>query len=277
MKKTVSAALCSAMALTLAACSSNSGSTSTTSSDASSVADSQTSTVAKSTEPETEILIGISPDYPPYESKSSSGEMEGFDLEMTEWIFNYLNEQGHNYTYDFEELSFDTIISALQAGQIDLGISGFTYDESRKGIFSDSYYDSAQVLVVAEDSEVTSTDDLNGKQVGAQMGTTGEDAANGIEGAEVVPTKDANIMMENLKAHGLDAVVIDKAVADKYVSEGGFKIVGEDLMEEENIIYSTEAHQDLMDQINDAIKAFKESEDYQTLTEKWFSSAEAAE
>ena len=84
-------------------------------------------------------------------------------------------------------------------------------------------------------------------------------------------------MMENLKAHGLDAVVIDKAVADKYVSEGGFKIVGEDLMEEENIIYSTEAHQDLMDQINDAIKAFKESEDYQTLTEKWFSSAEAAE
>ncbi len=269
MKKTVSAALCSAMALALAACSSNTASSTASTSSAAS------STAASTTEPETTILIGISPEYPPYESKSSSGEMEGFDLDMTEWIFNYLNEHGHNYKYDFEELSFDTIISALQAGQIDLGISGFTYDENRQGIFSDSYYDSAQVLVVAEDSEVTSTNDLNGKLVGAQMGTTGEDAANGIEGAEVQAVKDANVMMENLKAHGIDAVVIDKAVADKYVSEGGFKIVGEALMDEENIIYSTEDHQELMDQINEAIQAFKESEDYKTLTETWFAAGSA--
>ncbi len=113
MKKTVSAALCSAMALALAACSSNTASSTASTSSAAS------STAASTNEPETTILIGISPDYPPYESKSSSGEMEGFDLEMTEWIFNYLNEHGHNYKYDFEELSFDTIISALQAGQID--------------------------------------------------------------------------------------------------------------------------------------------------------------
>lgn len=263
MNKTASAALCSVFALAMAACSSNAGSTSS--------ASSASSTAAASTEPETTILIGISPDYPPYESKSASGEIEGFDIDMTKWIFDYLNENGHNYKYEFEELSFDTIISSLQAGQIDLGISGFTYDEDREGIFSDSYYDSAQVLVVSEDSDVTSTDDLNGKTVSAQMGTTGEDVANGIEGAKVQAVSDANVMMENLKAHGIDAVVIDRAVADKYVAEGGFKVVGEDLMDEENIIYSTEDHQDLMDQINEAIKAFKESEDYQTLTETWFS------
>lgn len=267
MKKTASAALCSVFALAMAACSSAPAA----SSEKSSAAASSTASSAATADAQT-ILIGISPDYPPYESKSPSGEIEGFDPDMTEWIFNYLNEHGHNYKYEFEELSFDTIISSLQAGQIDLGISGFTYDEDRKGIFSDSYYDSAQVIVVAEDSEVTSKEELNGKTVGAQQGATGEQAAATIEGANVQATADANLMMENLKAHGLDAVVIDKAVADKYVSQGGFKIIGENLMDEENIIYSTEDHQDLMDQINEAIKAFKESDDYQTLTAEWFGS-----
>lgn len=261
MKKTVSAALCSVMALAMAACSSSSNASSTASTaDVSSNANAEAQT----------ILIGISPDYPPYESKSASGEIEGFDPEMVEWMFNYLNENGHNYKYEFEELSFDTIISSLQAGQIDLGVSGFTYDADRQGIFSDSYYDSAQVIVVAEDSDITGAADLNGKTVGAQQGATGEQAAAEIEGAEVQATADANLMMENLKAHGIDAVVIDKAVADQYVRQGGFKIVGESLMDEENIIYSTEDHQELMDQINEAIAAFKESDAYTELTEKWF-------
>ena len=262
MKKTVSAALCSVMALAMAACSSSSNASSAAGStaDASSNANAEAQT----------ILIGISPDYPPYESKSASGEIEGFDPEMVEWMFNYLNENGHNYKYEFEELSFDTIISSLQAGQIDLGVSGFTYDPDREGIFSDSYYDSAQVIVVPEDSDITGKEDLNGKTVGAQQGATGEQAAAEIEGAEVQATADANLMMENLKAHGIDAVVIDKAVADQYVNQGGFKIVGENLMDEENIIYSTEDHQELMDQINEAIAAFKESDAYTELTEKWF-------
>lgn len=217
------------------------------------------------------ILIGISPDYPPYESKSTSGEIEGFDVEMTKWIFDYLNENGHNYTYEFVELSFDNIISALQAGQIDLGISGFTYDEKREGIFSDSYYDSAQVIVVKNGSDIQSSADLAGKKVGAQQGTTGQEAAESIEGAEVSVLSDAKIMMETLKADGLDAVIIDKAVADNYAATGEFTVLDEQLIDEENIIYTTEANQALLDEVNGAIKAFKESDEYQTLTDKWFS------
>ena len=102
------------------------------------------------------MLIGISPDYMPYEGLDSKGQLEGFDIDMTKWLFDYLNENGRNYTYEFKELSFDTIITALQSGQIDLGISGFTYDEEREGIFSDSYYDSAQVIVVDKDSDIQS-------------------------------------------------------------------------------------------------------------------------
>lgn len=258
MKKTVSVALCSLMALSMAACSNGNNASSTASNDAN--AEAKT------------ILIGISPDYPPYESKDASGEIIGFDPEMVDWLFNYLNENGHNYKYEFEELSFDTIISSLQAGQIDLGVSGFTYDPDRAGIFSDSYYDSAQVIIVPEDSTITGAADLNGKTVGAQQGATGETAAQEIEGANVQAVADANLMMENLKAQGIDAVVLDKAVADQYVSKGGFKIVGENLMDEENIIYTSDDQQELMDQINEAIAAFKESDDYAAMTQKWFAS-----
>lgn len=217
-----------------------------------------------------EILIGISPDYPPYESKNTDGEIEGFDVDMTAWIFNWLNENGHDYTYDFVELSFDNIISSLQAGQVDLGISGFTYDEKREGIFSDSYYDSAQVIVVKNGSGIESAADLNGKVVGAQQGATGEEAAASIEGAEVKAVSDVKVLMETLNADGIDAVVLDRAVAQNYEKNGDFTIIGEDLMEEENIVYTTEEHKELLDQVNEAIAAFKASDEYAELTAKWF-------
>ncbi|MCF0245857.1 MAG: transporter substrate-binding domain-containing protein [Ileibacterium sp.] len=229
---------------------------------------------ADSSDKAKEILIGISPDYPPYESKNTAGQIEGFDVDMTDWIFKYLNEHGHNYTYDFVELSFDTIISSLQAGQIDLGISGFTYDEKREGIFSDSYYDSAQVIIVRNDSSVASSADLNGKTVGAQQGATAEQAASSIEGAKVKSVPDVKTLMETLKSDGLDAVVLDQAVANNYAANGDFKVLDEKLLDEKNIIYTTKNNQELLDQVNEAIKAFTASEDYKTLTDKWFGAAE---
>lgn len=244
------------MTFTMAACSS------------STEADKESDSTVKET-----ILIGISPDYPPYESKTTDGEIVGFDPDMTAWLFEYLNENGYNYDYEFVELEFKTIISSLQAGQIDLGISGFTYDPERQGIFSDSYYDSAQVIVVTEDSEITGAADLNGKLVGAQQGTTGEEAANSIEGATVNAVTDAKLMMETLKANGIDAAILDRVVAENYVAAGGYKIVGEELTDEYNLIYSSEANQELMDQINQAIEAFKESDAYEELVAKWFTAS----
>ncbi len=72
------------------------------------------------------ILIGISPDYPPYESLKGD-EMIGFDIDMTKELFAIMKENGDDYEYEFKKLSFDTISTSLIADQIDLGISGFTY------------------------------------------------------------------------------------------------------------------------------------------------------
>lgn len=218
-----------------------------------------------------EIIVGISPDYPPYESIEGD-EIVGFDADMTEWLFNYMKEEeGLDYTFTFKQMSFDTIVSAIQTGQIDLGISGFTYDEDREQAvaFSEPYNDSAQVIVVDADSDITSAADLKDKEVGAQLGATGQTAAESIEGAKVTPVQDVKVLMETLKSHGLDAVVLDTAVANNYAEGGEYKVVGEHLMEEENYIIAAKDNKELLDQVNEAIKAFKESDDYTKLKEKW--------
>ena len=106
--------LTAGMAISLAAC----GSTSTA---ASGSASASTSAEAKT------ILIGISPDYPPFDDLTTDGQLTGFDYDMGEWLFTWLNENGYNYKHEWKQMSFDTIISSIQTDQIDLGISGFTY------------------------------------------------------------------------------------------------------------------------------------------------------
>ena len=215
------------------------------------------------------VLIAVSPDYPPYESLTAANDIEGFDIDMTQWLFDYLNDNGYKYTFEWKQMSFDTIISAIQTDQVDLGISGFTYDEERKVLFSTPYFKSAEVVLVNADSNITKIDDLKGKKIGAQMGTTGESCANEIENAEVMAVEDMGICIQTLKAGGVDAVVCDLAVANNYAATGDFKVLEEMLLDEDNYIIAKEGNNELMDIINQAIEAFKASSDYETLAEKW--------
>lgn len=230
-----------------------------------------TSTEASTSEETKTILVATSPDYPPYENLEN-GEIVGFDADMVDWLFNWLQENGYNYDYEWKQMSFDTIITAIQGDQVDLGIAGFTYDEDRQVLFSDPYYDSAEVVLVNADSDITSVADLDGKKVGAQSGTTGEDCAKEVTDEEnVTAIEDASILVETLKAGSLDAVVLDKPVADNYAANGDYVVLDEALLEENNyIITAEEGKEDLMEAINKAIAAFQESDDYETLVAKWF-------
>jgi polar amino acid transport system substrate-binding protein len=200
--------------------------------------------------------------------------MVGFDIDMGNWLFEYLNDNGRNYKVTWSQMSFDTIISAIQADQVDLGISGFTYDEDRKVLFSDPYFESAEVVLVNADSTITSVADLSGKKVGAQLGTTGEECANDIEGAEVQALEDMGVAMASLKANSLDAVIMDEPVAQQYAATGDYKILDEKLLEEENYVIAKEGNEDLMDDVNEAIAAFNESDYKQELIDKWFVSTD---
>ena len=215
------------------------------------------------------IIIAISPDYPPFDDMDTNGELTGFDVDMGEWIFTWLNENGYNYTHEWKQLSFDTIISAIQADQVDLGLSGFTYDPDRKVLFSDPYYGSAEVIMVAEGSAIKSSKDLSGKNVGAQAGTTGEECANEIDGATVTAMQDMGILVESLKSGGIDALILDKPVADNYAASGSFVVLDEVLIDEETHIIAKEGNTELMDAVNAALKAFLESDECAKLLKKY--------
>ena len=215
------------------------------------------------------IIIAISPDYPPFDDMDTNGELTGFDVDMGEWLFTWLNENGYNYTHEWKQLSFDTIISAIQADQVDLGLSGFTYDPDRKVLFSDPYYGSAEVIMVVDGSDIKSSADLSGKNVGAQAGTTGEECANETAAATVTAMQDMGILVESLKSGGIDALILDKPVADNYAASGAFVVLDEVLIDEETHIIAKEGNTELMDAVNAALKAFLESDDCAKLLKKY--------
>ena len=256
------------MALSLAACGSSSAaaSASTTSNAASSAA---ASTAAAAVGDGQTILIGISPDYPPFDDLTTDGQLTGFDYDMGEWIFNWLNENGYNYKPEWKQMSFDTIISSIQADQIDLGISGFTYAEDRKVLFSDPYYESAQVALVPDDSPLTSTDELAGKTLGCQLGSTGQTVAEEVSPDNTTAVKDMGVAIETLKAGGYDAVILDISVAKNYVAAGGFKMLDGKLLDESCHIIAKEGNTELMDAVNKALAAFLDSDDYNSLKEQY--------
>lgn len=259
MKKFVSAAITAILTLSLTAC----GSGSTASTSASSSAASSASGKAQN------IVIGISPDYPPFDDLTTSGDLTGFDYDMGEWVFTWLNENGYSYTHEWKQMSFDTIISAIQTDQVDLGISGFTYAEDRKVLFSDPYYDSAQVALVTADSPITSTDELKGANLGCQLGSTGETVAEELSPDHTTAVEDMGIAVETLKSGGYDAVILDIAVAKNYAATGNFKMLDDVLLDESTHIIAKEGNTELMDAVNKALAAFLASDDCAKLKEQY--------
>lgn len=215
------------------------------------------------------IIIGISPDYPPYDSLNPDGSITGFDYEMGEWLFEWMNENGYSFTHEWRQLNVDTILSAIQVDQVDLGISGFSYDPKREVLFSDPYYESFEVALVNADSDMTSVADLKGKHVAAQLGTTAEKCAQAIEGARVSSMQDLGIIVEALKGGTFDAVIMEHPVAENYLRGDVYRVLDGTLLEEHNYIIAKEGNTELMDAVNRAIKAFLDSPDYRRIKENY--------
>lgn len=255
MKKLFKGLLIGALVFTMVGCGGNS--------------DNENSSTSSSDDSVT-LTIGVSPDYPPYESLDTNNNIVGFDAEMVKLFEQYLTEnEGVTYKLEFKQMDFDNIITQIQGDQIDLGISGFTYDESRRVEWSDPYTATAQVAVMPSDTDIKEASDLNGKRIAVQTGSTGEVAANEVEGAEIVSMTDVQDMFTGLSSHQYDAVIVDLAVAKNYVNNGNFVYLDESLMDEENFVIAKEGNTELMDKINKCIEQFLASEEYNQLCDEY--------
>ena len=216
------------------------------------------------------IIVGTSPDYPPFETLDSNGNLIGFDIDMMNGLVAYINaQQGTNLVVEFKQMDFNNIIGALQATQIDIGVSGFTYNPERECWFSTPYLNSKQVIITRNDTGITTAADLAGKKVGAGLATTGADAASEIEGVELVQPGDYTVMFQALAAGQLDAVVCDEAVGDNYVAEMGLVKCEEALVDESMSIIANKSNTLVQDAIDQAIAEYVTTDEYQALLVKW--------
>lgn len=221
------------------------------------------------------IRVGISPDYPPYESYENDGTIVGFDVEVSNYIGKFLSEKyGKEYKIELVDMEFMSIISSLNAGTVDLGISCFSYDPERDVLFSDTYLTAGQGMMVAVDSGITSKEQLANTTIAAGEATTGAEEANKIaeelEGVKVI-LGDYDVLTEALRSGAISCIVSELPVIKNYEkNDSAFKVLDEVLTEEETKVIVKKGNDDLLNAVNEAIAAFLADENYDSLVTEYF-------
>ena len=217
------------------------------------------------------LRVGMAADYPPYESYDAAGNVVGLDADIAQMIADELGVE-----LEIVPMEFDTIISAVTAGTVDMGISCFSYTEERAKsvLFTDTYMTSAQSCLASTEYGIDSLDDLQGGLVGAGNGTTGMEVAEAMSSEYGFSTQPGEIavMSESLKSGAMQAIITEKCVCDSYIAAnpGKFQIIADNLTEEEIKAITNMNNDKLQAKVNEIIKAFVASDAYSELVVKWF-------
>ena len=218
------------------------------------------------------LKVGSSVDFAPFEFQDEGQkEYQGFDMDLIRAIGK---EMG--YDVEIQNLGFDGLIPALQGKNIDAIISGMSINDERKQnvLFSDPYYQSGLTMVVRDnETAIKSFQDLKGKKVAVQIGTTSADEVKKIDGVEIKELNTPADCFMELKAGGVDAVVNDRPVNDYYITQNnaqGVKALEEKLTAEDYGIAIGKDNKELQQKVNDALKKLKENGEYDKIFAKWF-------
>jgi ABC-type amino acid transport substrate-binding protein len=214
------------------------------------------------------LTVGSDIPYPPFE-QGKPGEYTGFDIELMEAIGEKIGR-----TPEFQDTSFETIFRDVQQGKFEAVISAATITEEREKAvdFSNPYYLSEQAVLVKEGSDIESLEDLEGKTVAVQQGTTGQELAKEeLGGSEVRPYPEGPDAVNALKAGTVEGVIIDAPVAQNAVEKsGGVEIAEKVPTEEEYGIAVGQGETELLDEINKGLEEVLDDGTYKKIYEKWF-------
>lgn len=212
------------------------------------------------------LVVGMSADYAPYEfhyiDENGKDVIGGFDVDIANEIANKI---GVNLV--IQEMDFDALVSALPAGKVDLVISGMNPTEERAKVvdFSEVYYNSKHgILVRAEDADKYQTfADLEGAKVGVQLGSTQEKIAKTeIPNVNLQQLSNINNLILELKAGKVDAIVMEKPVAEMAVKSNPELAVGKPIYEEQtggNAVGIAKNNPQLLAKVNEVITELNES------------------
>lgn len=219
------------------------------------------------------IVMGTNAEFPPFEY-IEGGEIVGFDVDIAKKIAEEAGKE-----LKIENMQFSALIAALQEGKIDFIAAGMTNtpERSEQINFSKDYFTASQVIIVLKDNTtVTSGKDLEGKKIGVQLGTTGELEAKEIKDATVESYDTGYVAVMDLVNGKVDAIVIDEKPAEKFVGQNeNIKILDEDLTQETYAIGVNKENEELLNQINEVIDTLIESGEYDEIYNKYFQDEDA--
>lgn len=200
------------------------------------------------------LNVGTNAEFPPFEYVNDIGEPDGFDIALIKAIGEKLGVE-----VVVDNMEFASLVSSI-GSKIDVSIAGMTITDERKEAvdFSNPYYTAVQYVILPVGSTIQSADDLKGKAIGVQLGTTGDFIAEEIEGSSVAQYNKAVDAVNDLVNGRLDCVIIDKNPALVFAEKFGDQVVlaaGEQFAfeEEEYAIAMPKGDTVLLEQINKAL------------------------
>jgi polar amino acid transport system substrate-binding protein len=221
----------------------------------------------------TKIRVATDATWPPFESvNEKTKQIEGFDIDLFKAIADR-----QDLEVEFINVGFDPLLAGIAQGQYDAAISSITITEDRKKemLFSEPYFAAGQIVTVRYDNtDIKSKDDLGGKRVGAQIGTTGAIEVQKIKGATLKTYDDIGLAYQDLMNRQIDAVVADNPLALLYVGQNPTKLktAGGVFTDEFYGIAVAKSKADLLTKINAGLQAIKTEGLIEQLSKKWLKS-----
>lgn len=222
------------------------------------------------------LVMSTNASFPPYEMVAADGSFEGIDVDVAAAIADKLGLE-----LQIDNMGFDACILAVQQGKSDICMAGLTVTPERSAVmdFTDTYANGVQVVIVANNSDIKTLDDLaNDKMIGTQMGTTGyiycsDTVENGGYGEDhVIPYDDGAAAIQALLKGQIDAVVIDNMPAQEYVAANpGLKILDMEYANEDYAIGIAKGNTELLNAVNAALNELIADGTVQSIVDKYIS------
>ena len=225
------------------------------------------------------ITVGFDNTFVPMGFEEKNGNYAGFDIELAKYVSKKLGIQVH-----FQPIDWDMKETELQNGTIDAIWNGYSATDERreKVAFTIPYMQNTQILVVKKTSGIHSVEDMTGKVLGAQNGSSGmldfeehpEVLRNRVKGGDADQYQSVNEAIIDLKNYRIDALLIDRVYADYYLTTEGiadeYDTIPSGFESESFAVGVRPADKKLLEALNQAFKELYQEGIFQQISQKWF-------
>nr|WP_232019860.1 basic amino acid ABC transporter substrate-binding protein [Ureibacillus thermosphaericus] len=208
------------------------------------------------------ILVGTEATFAPFEYMDDKGNIIGIDVDILDAIFEELGME-----YEIRHVGWDPVFQQVQNGELDMGASGITITDERKQTFdfTNPYFEATQVIVVTEDSEIESAEDLKGKKVSVQINSTGHQAAKKLLGEtspDILAYENLPLAIQEVINGTTAAAIGDNAVVYEYIKNNPnvkLKVIEDDAFDKEYYGFMVKkGNTELLNLLNEGLQKIKE-------------------